>query len=59
MGLNNDLKLVGNQFSNASTALFVAYLIAEVPNGMQSKVLEVTELTFQPTFYKRSLLLNG
>jgi hypothetical protein len=33
MGLNKDLKLVGNNFSNASTAFFIAYLISEVPNG--------------------------
>ena len=33
MGINADLKLQGNDFSNASTAFFIAYLIAEVPNG--------------------------
>jgi hypothetical protein len=33
MGLNSDLKLTGNDFSNASTAFFIAHLIAEVPNG--------------------------
>jgi hypothetical protein len=35
MGLTPDLKLAGNDFSNASTAFFIAYLIAEVPNGEQ------------------------
>jgi hypothetical protein len=34
MGLNADLNLTGNDFSNASTAFFIAYLIAEVPNSM-------------------------
>lgn len=34
MGLNKDLKLKGNNLTNAATAFFVAYLIAEVPNGM-------------------------
>lgn len=33
MGLNKDLKLKGNNFSNAATAFFIAYLIAEVPTG--------------------------
>ena len=33
MGLNKDLKLKGNDFTNAATAFFIAYLIAEVPNG--------------------------
>ena len=33
MGLNKDLKLKGNEFTNAATWFFIAYLIAEVPNG--------------------------
>ncbi|KAG0645306.1 Thiamine pathway transporter THI73 [Hyphodiscus hymeniophilus] len=33
MGINKDLKLKGNDFSNVATAFFIAYLIAEVPNG--------------------------
>lgn len=33
MGLSNDLKLKGNDFSNAATAFFIAYLIAEIPIG--------------------------
>ena len=33
MGLLPDLKLKGNDFSNAATAFFIAYLIAEVPTG--------------------------
>lgn len=33
MGLPKDLKLKGNDFSNAATAFFIAYLVAEVPNG--------------------------
>lgn len=33
MGLNKNLKLEGNDFTNAATAFFIAYLIAEVPNG--------------------------
>ncbi|RAO73874.1 uncharacterized protein BHQ10_009886 [Talaromyces amestolkiae] len=32
MGLSVELKLVGNDFTNASTSFFIAYLIAEVPN---------------------------
>jgi MFS family permease len=33
MGMNTDLTLTGNDFSNASTAFFIAYLVAEVPNS--------------------------
>ena len=33
MGLNQNLKLTGNDFTNAATAFFIAYLIAEIPNG--------------------------
>ena len=33
MGLNHDLGLKGNDFSNAATAFFIAFLIAELPNG--------------------------
>lgn len=32
MGLKSDLKLVGNNFSNAASAFFIAVLIAMVPN---------------------------
>ncbi|EAW08963.1 putative MFS transporter [Aspergillus clavatus NRRL 1] len=32
MGIRSDLKLVGNDFTNAATWFFIAYLIAEVPN---------------------------
>ncbi|KAF7117662.1 hypothetical protein CNMCM5793_006785 [Aspergillus hiratsukae] len=32
MGIKKDLNLVGNDFSNAATWFFIAYLIAEVPN---------------------------
>lgn len=33
MGLNKELKLKANEFTNAATWFFIAYLIAEVPNG--------------------------
>ncbi|GAB7347681.1 hypothetical protein MBLNU459_g5248t1 [Dothideomycetes sp. NU459] len=33
MGMNKDLHLKGNNFSNASSAFFIAYLIAELPTG--------------------------
>lgn len=33
MGISKDLKLVGNNFSNVASAFFIAYLIAEIPNG--------------------------
>lgn len=34
MGLNKDLKLVGNDFSNIATFLFVGLLCFEIPNSM-------------------------
>jgi hypothetical protein len=33
MGINADLKLVGNDFSNVATFMFVALLCFEVPNS--------------------------
>ena len=36
MGLPKQLQLQGNDFSNAATAFFIAYLIAEIPNGEPS-----------------------
>ncbi|KKA18483.1 MFS transporter [Rasamsonia emersonii CBS 393.64] len=32
MGISTDLKLKGNDFSNAATSFFIAYLVAEAPN---------------------------
>jgi len=34
MGIKTDLRLAGNEFSNTATWFFIAYLIAEVPNGV-------------------------
>ncbi|KAL9634909.1 MAG: hypothetical protein Q9204_002818 [Flavoplaca sp. TL-2023a] len=34
MGLNQELKLKGNEFTNAATWFFIAFLIAEVPNAI-------------------------
>lgn len=36
MGMKADLKLKGNNFSNAASVFFIAYLVAEVPNGKVS-----------------------
>ena len=33
MGIQKDLNLVGNDFSNIATFMFVALLCFEVPNG--------------------------
>ena len=33
MGMNKDLKLTGNNFSNAASATYIATLIIEVPIG--------------------------
>lgn len=40
MGLNQELKLKANEFSNAATWFFIAFLIAEVPNGMLRRLAE-------------------
>lgn len=45
MGLNKDLKLKGNNFSNAATAFFIAYLIAEVPTGRPPVTVECYDVT--------------
>ncbi|KAL8934309.1 MAG: hypothetical protein Q9216_005973 [Gyalolechia sp. 2 TL-2023] len=34
MGLNRELKLKSNEFTNAATWFFIAFLIAEVPNAL-------------------------
>ena len=34
MGLQKDLQLKGNDFTNVATAFFVAFIIVEIPNGM-------------------------
>ncbi|KAL8858714.1 MAG: hypothetical protein Q9178_004802 [Gyalolechia marmorata] len=34
MGLNKELELKGNEFTNAATWFFIAFLIAEVPNAI-------------------------
>lgn len=33
MGLRQDLQLKGNDFTNIATAFFVAFIVAEMPNG--------------------------
>lgn len=33
-----DLGLQGNNFSDAASAFFIAYLVAEVPNGVFSSL---------------------
>lgn len=42
MGLNKELKLKSNEFSNAATWFFIAFLIAEVPNGEFSLPASIT-----------------
>lgn len=39
MGMTQQLKLVGNNLSNAASAFFIAYLIAEIPTGASLKIL--------------------
>lgn len=37
MGLNQDLNLKGNEFSNIATFLFVGLLCFEIPNSLCSR----------------------
>ena len=36
MGMNKDLKLVGNDFTNAATSLYIATLVTEIATGRLS-----------------------
>jgi hypothetical protein len=36
MGIREDLNLRGNDFTNVATFFFVAYILAEFPNGQQT-----------------------
>lgn len=55
MGIKTDLRLTGNEFSNTATWFFIAYLIAEVPNGdLTSPFLKISVrriLTDSPAVY--------
>ena len=44
MGIKQDLGLVGNDFSNVATWFFIAYLIAEVPNGLIPSELSLIDI---------------
>lgn len=67
MGIRKDLGLVGNEFSNVATWVFIAYLIAEVPNGeyfysypLQSILgVSLLSLSLQYTSYRKYHLPNG
>ncbi|KFY31111.1 hypothetical protein V493_01396 [Pseudogymnoascus sp. VKM F-4281 (FW-2241)] len=43
MGIREDLHLVGNDFSNASSVFYIAYLIAMAPNGYILQKVTVTK----------------
>ena len=66
MGLNKDLKLKGNDFTNAATAFFIAYLISEVPNGKRPfPLLPIDDPSLfsdwyiKPWFFRRFPSQNG
>jgi hypothetical protein len=54
MGIRKDLKLVGNDFSNAATWFFIAYLIAEAPLGTFHASDDVCILLISATFSSNS-----
>jgi hypothetical protein len=41
MGLNKDLKLQANEFSNVATVFFATYLIADIPTGERCTPFEL------------------
>ena len=42
MGMPKEMSLQGNDFSNVATAFSVAYLVAEIPNGLSdSEILSI------------------
>lgn len=68
MGMPSDLKLQGNNISNAASAFFVAYLIAEIPNGacpfnvqLVETELGQSDLSYhwKPISYRKYRLRNG
>ena len=56
MGIKKDLKLVGNEFSNTATWFFIAYLIAEVPNGLCQPLPFLTTDTYSTTHKNHQIL---
>jgi hypothetical protein len=61
MGIKTDLKLTGNEFSNTATWFFIAYLIAEVPNGepLLHFPCKISANHCQSIVCRKSLLPNG
>jgi len=46
MGLPKDLKLTGDDFTNAATVMFITYLIVEVPTGRSPHLSSSCALVF-------------
>ena len=44
MGLQDDLKMTGNDFSWLATAFFIAYAVAEIPQGALLQRFPVTKV---------------
>jgi uncharacterized protein (DUF2062 family) len=61
MGISQELHLTKNDFSNVGSAFFIAYLIAEVPNGKSSLrfTYQFLTRTFQDTFSRKFLPGSG
>lgn len=62
MGINKDLALTKNNFTNVGSAFFIAYLIAEVPTGKSAPSKPVNKFlthTLQDMSSKKSLQENG
>lgn len=63
MGLKEDLQLKGNDFSNAATAFWIAFLIAQPPNSTLPSRLFVmapmADVFYQHTSFKRSQRQDG
>lgn len=56
MGIKVHLNLKGNEFSNTASWFFIAYLIAEVPNGESIPCIAYAilshHITLRPPQYK-------
>ena len=42
MGLQTDLDMSGNDFSWLATAFFIAYAVAEIPQGMYALSVDIS-----------------
>jgi hypothetical protein len=59
MGINKDLALTKNNFTNVGSAFFIAYLIAEVPTGESASSNAANKVLLQDISSRNFRLENG